>query len=199
MRKILYITGTRADYGLMRSVLREIESHPRLELEIAATGMHLMEEFGRTIEEVKKDGFKIHEIDATYEKDDKESMLNFIGKFIQLLAKKIEEINPDIILLLGDRGEMLAGAIVGAYLTIPTAHLHGGEVTSTVDELARHAITKLAHIHLPPTEKSAERIIKMGEDPLNVFVVGPPGIDSILNENLIEPTELSKKYDFWVF
>jgi len=195
MRKILYITGTRADYGLMRSVLREIESHPRLELEIAATGMHLMEEFGRTIEEVKKDGFKIHEIDATYEKDDKESMLNFIGKFIQLLAKKIEEINPDIILLLGDRGEMLAGAIVGAYLTIPTAHLHGGEVTSTVDELARHAITKLAHIHLPPTEKSAERIIKMGEDPLNVFVVGPPGIDSILNENLIEPTELSKKYD----
>ena len=195
MRKILYITGTRADYGLMRSVLREIESHPRLELEIAATGMHLMEEFGRTIEEVKKDGFKIHEIDATYEKDDKESMLNFIGKFIQLLTKKIEEINPDIILLLGDRGEMLAGAIVGAYLTIPTAHLHGGEVTSTVDELARHAITKLAHIHLPPTEKSAERIIKMGEDPLNVFIVGSPGIDSILNENLIEPAELSKKYD----
>ena len=195
MRKILYITGTRADYGLMRSVLREIEAHPGLELEIAATGMHLMEEFGMTIEEVKKDGFKIHEIDATYEKDDKESMVNFIGKFIRLLTKKIEEINPDMILLLGDRGEMLAGAIVGAYLTIPTAHLHGGEVSSTVDEFARHAITKLAHIHFPPTKRSAERIIKMGEDPSNVFVVGSPGIDSILNENLIEPVELSKKYD----
>ena len=194
-RKILYITGTRADYGLMQSVLRAIEEHPKLELELIVTGMHIMPEFGMTINEIKKDGFKIHEIDATYEKDDKESMANFIGKFIQLLTKKVEEINPDIILLLGDRGEMLAGAIVGAYLTIPVAHLHGGEITSTVDEFSRHAITKLAHIHLPATEKSAERIIKMGEDPSNVFVVGAPGLDSILNENLIEPAELSKKYN----
>ena len=194
-RKILYITGTRADYGLMQSVLRAIEEHPKLELELIVTGMHIMSEFGMTINEIKKDGFKIHEIDATYEKDDKESMANFIGKFIQLLTKKVEEINPDIILLLGDRGEMLAGAIVGAYLTIPVAHLHGGEITSTVDEFSRHAITKLAHIHLPATEKSAERIIKMGEDPSNVFVVGAPGLDSILNENLIEPAELSKKYN----
>ena len=194
-RKILYITGTRADYGLMRSVLKAIEEHPKLELEIAVTGMHLMEEFGMTLNEIKKDGFKIHEIDATYENDKKEAMANFIGKFIQLLTKKIEEIKPDIILLLGDRGEMLAGAIVGAYLAIPVAHLHGGEVTSTIDELSRHAITKLAHIHFPATEKSAKRIIKMGEDSSNVFVVGAPGIDSILNEKLIEPTELSEKYN----
>ena len=194
-RKILYITGTRADYGLMRSVLKEIKKHPELELEIVATGMHLMEEFGMTINEIKKDGFKIHEIDAVYENDNKESMVNFIGKFIQLLTKKAREIKPDIILLLGDRGEMLAGAIVGAYLTIPVAHLHGGEITSTVDEFSRHAITKLAHIHFPATENSAERIIKMGEDPSNVFVVGAPGLDSILNENLIEPTKLSEKYN----
>ncbi len=194
-RKILYITGTRADYGLMQSVLRKIEEHPKLELEIIATGMHLMPEFGMTINEIKKDGFKIHEIDATYGEDNKESMANFVGGFIQLLTKKAKEIKPDLILLLGDRGEMLAGAIVGAYLTIPVAHLHGGEITSTVDEFSRHAITKLAHIHLPATEKSAERIIKMGEDPSNVFVVGAPGLDSILNENLIEPAELSKKYN----
>jgi UDP-hydrolysing UDP-N-acetyl-D-glucosamine 2-epimerase len=194
-RKILYITGTRADYGLMRSTLRDIEEHPKLELEIVATGMHLMKEFGRTINEIKKDGFTIHEIDATYDDDNKESMANFVGKFIQLLTRKVKEIKPDIILLLGDRGEMLAGAIVGAYLTIPVAHLHGGEVTSTVDELGRHAITKLAHIHFSATENSAERIIKMGEDQSNVFVVGAPGLDSILNENLIEPTELSKKYN----
>ena len=194
-RKILYITGTRADYGLMKSVLKEIKKHPELELEIVATGMHLMEEFGMTINEIKKDGFKIHEIDATYENDNKESMTNFIGKFIQLLTKKVKEINPDIILLLGDRGEMLAGAIVGAYLTILVAHLHGGEITSTVDEFSRHAITKLAHIHFSATEKSTERIIKMGEDPSKVFVVGAPGLDSILNENLVEPTELSEKYN----
>ncbi|MGP8337880.1 MAG: UDP-N-acetylglucosamine 2-epimerase [Methanosarcinaceae archaeon] len=194
-RKILYITGTRADYGLMQSVLRAIEEHPKLELELIVTGMHIMPEFGMTINEIKKDGFKIHEIDATYEKDNKESMANFMGEFIQLLTKKVDEIKPDLILVLGDRGEMLAGAIVGAYLTIPVAHLHGGEITSTVDEFSRHAITKLAHIHLPATEKSAERIIKMGEDPSNVFVVGAPGLDSILNENLIEPAELSKKYN----
>ena len=194
-RKILYITGTRADYGLMQSVLRAIEEHPKLELELIVTGMHIMPEFGRTINEIKKDGFKIHEIDATYKKDNKESMANFVGEFIQLLTKKVNEIKPDLILVLGDRGEMLAGAIVGACLAIPVAHLHGGEITSTVDEFSRHAITKLAHIHLPATEKSADRIIKMGEDPSNVFVVGAPGLDSILNENLIEPAELSKKYN----
>ena len=194
-RKILYITGTRADYGLMKSALRVIENHPYLNLEIIVTGMHLMPEFGMTINEIKRDTFKIHEIDASYGKDDKESMANFVGKFIQLLTEKVNEIKPDIILLLGDRGEMLAGAIVGAYHTIPVAHLHGGEVTSTVDEFTRHAITKLAHIHFPATEKSVERIIKMGEDPSNVFVVGAPGLDAILNEKLIEPVELARKYN----
>jgi len=194
-RKILYITGTRADYGLMKSVLREIENHPKLELEVIATGMHLMPEFGMTINEIKKDGFKIHEIAATYEQDNKQSMANFVGKFIQLLTDKVKKIKPDIIMVLGDRGEMLAGAIVGTYLTIPVAHIHGGDISSTVDEIVRHAITKLAHIHFPATEKSAERIIKMGEDPSNVFVVGAPGLDKILNENLIEPTKLSEKYN----
>ena len=194
-RKILYITGTRADYGLMKSVLREIENHPKLELEVIATGMHLMPEFGMTINEIKKDGFKIHEIAATYEQDNKQSMANFVGKFIQLLTDKVKKIKPDIIMVLGDRGEMLAGAIVGTYLTIPVAHMHGGDISSTVDEIVRHAITKLAHIHFPATEKSAERIIKMGEDPSNVFVVGAPGLDIILNENLIEPTKLSEKYN----
>jgi len=195
MRKILYISGTRADYGLMKSVLKAIDEHPELELEIAAMGMHMMEEFGMTINEIKKDGFRIHEIDATYEKDSKKSMANFIGKTIQLLTDRVEEIDPDIILLLGDRGEMLAGAIVGAYLTIPVAHLHGGDITSTVDELARHAITKLASIHFPATQESAERIKKMGEDPLSIFVVGAPGLDIILNAELIEREEISKKYN----
>jgi UDP-hydrolysing UDP-N-acetyl-D-glucosamine 2-epimerase len=195
-RKILYITGTRADYGLMKSVLREIDKHPKLELAIVVTGMHLMDEFGLTINEIKKDGFKIHKIDALYEKDSKEAMVNFIGKFIQLLTKKVIETKPDIILILGDRGEMLAGAIVGAYLAIPVAHLHGGEITSTVDEFSRHATTKLAHIHFPATEKSAERIVRMGEEPSNVFVVGAPGLDTILNEKMVEPEELAKKYEF---
>ena len=189
-RKIFYITGTRADYGLMKSVLKEIEKHPKLELDIVVTGMHLMPEFGMTVKEIKRDGFEIHEIDATYENDSKESMANFIGKFTQLLTKKVKDINPDIILLLGDRGEMVAGAIVGAYLTIPVAHLHGGEVTSTIDGLARHAITKLAHIHLPATELSAKRIILMGEESWRVHVIGAPGLDLILNEKLLSKEEI---------
>jgi UDP-hydrolysing UDP-N-acetyl-D-glucosamine 2-epimerase len=194
-RKIVYISGTRADYGLMQSTLREIERRDDLELEIVATGMHMMAEFGHSIDQIEKDGFKVHKLDEIYEADSKVSMVKFIGKFIQSLAYVIDSIRPDIILLLGDRGEMLAGAVVGAYLSIPVAHLHGGEVSSTVDDLVRNAITKLAHIHLPATIKSAERIKNMNEDPARIFVVGAPGLDSAKNEVPTGPEELGEKYD----
>ncbi|WFN35005.1 UDP-N-acetylglucosamine 2-epimerase [Methanogenium sp. S4BF] len=193
-RKILYISGTRADYGLMRSVLHQIHNHESLSLDIAVTGMHLMDEFGTTVDEIKKDGFNYHIVDVRYDADTKESMVQFIGKFIQHLTPLIQKIKPDIILVLGDRGEMLGGAIVGAYLSIPVAHIHGGEVTSTVDDLARHAITKLSQIHFPATEESAQRIHHMGEDPSQIFVVGAPGLDQILHEPLLQPEEIEKKY-----
>jgi len=195
MRKILYISGTRADYGLMREVLFSFKKNPKLKIEVVATGVHLMPEFGETLNEIKKDGFKIHKINAIYEEDNKESMANFIGKFIQLLTGKIKQIKPDIILLLGDRGEMLAGAIVGTYLTIPVAHIGGGEISSTVDEITRHAITKLSHIHFSTTKKNAKRIIKMGEDPWRVFVVGAPGLNGILNEKLFSKKEIAQRYN----
>ncbi len=194
-RKILYITGTRADYGLMRFVLFKMEKSPDIDLELAVTGMHLMDEFGMTINDIKKDGFKFHTVDAIFHEDNKSSMVNFISQFIKLFSQLVLEVNPDIILLLGDRGEMLGGTIVGAYLSIPTAHIHGGEITSTVDEYARHAITKMVNIHFPATAKSAERIIKIGENPDNVFVVGAPGLDCILNEKLIDAEIISKKYN----
>lgn len=180
-RKILYISGTRADYGLMKSVLFEIQNSDSLDLEIIVTGIHLMEEFGMTINEIIEDGFQYHILNAIFEEDDKYSMAKFVGTVICLLTDKIKNINPDLILLLGDRGEMLAGAIVGAYLNIATAQLHGGEITSTVDEYVRHAITKLVNIHFPATKKSADRIISMGENPENVYLVGAPGLDSILS------------------
>jgi len=193
-RKILYISGTRADYGLMRSVLRKIDNHPDLTLDIVVTGMHLMDEFGKTIEEIQNDGFHCHIVDVRYEDDTKASMATFIGQFIQKLTPVVCNLHPDIILVLGDRGEMLAGAIVGVYLSIPVAHIHGGEVTSTVDDFARHAITKLAHIHFPATEESKERIIRMGEDPTRIFVVGAPGLDQIQEESLLSRDELAEKY-----
>ena len=194
-RKILFITGTRADYGLMRETLFAIKRKPGLKIEIVVTGMHLMPEFGETIDEIKKNKFKIHKVNVTYEKDDEESMAHFIGKFVNCLTDKIKKIKPDILLLLGDRAEMLGGAIVGAYLTIPTFHIHGGEVTSTVDEFVRHAITKLSHVHLVATKNSAERIIKMGEDPWRVFIVGAPGLDTIFDAKLISSKEIAKKYN----
>ncbi len=193
-RKILYITGTRADYGLMRPVLEALEKDPEISLELVVTGMHLMEEFGMTLNDVKQDKFRIHIINDVFQEDDKLSMVQFLGNFINDLSELVMEIKPDIILLLGDRAEMLGGAIVGAYLNIPTAHLHGGEITSTVDEYARHAITKMVNIHLPATQKSAQRIIKMGEYPENVFLVGAPGLDNILNKQLMQPQEIANKY-----
>ncbi len=193
-RKVLYISGTRADYGLMRSVLRCIHDHPDLSLEIAATGMHLMDEFGTTLNEIEKDNFPFSRIEAVIEGDDKSSMSRFIGTAIQKLTDYIEKSRPNIILVLGDRGEMLAGAVVGTYLGIPVAHIHGGEITSTVDDITRHAITKLSHIHFPTTNESAERIIRMGENPACVFVVGAPGLDQVLSEKPISKTDISKKY-----
>lgn len=195
MRKILYISGSRADYGLMREVLFELKRRKNLKVEIVATGMHLMPEFGRTINEIRKDGFKVWPVRAVYEKDKPEAAVKFVGELILRLLKEVKSIKPDMILLLGDRGEMLSGAIVGVYLGIPVAHIHGGDVTSTVDELSRHAITKLSHIHFPATKKSAERIKKMGEDKWRIFVVGAPGLDGILNEKLFSKKDIIEKYN----
>lgn len=193
-RKILYISGTRAEYGLMKGTLFQIKKHPKLDIEVVATGMHLMEEFGKTINEIKKDKFKVHRVDAIYRKDSKESVTNFFGEFTLKLTKLVKRIKPDVILVGGDRAEMLAGSIVGAYLGTPVAHVHGGEVTSTIDEFARHAITKLSHIHFPTTKNSAKRIIKMGENHRRVFEVGAPSLDSILNKKFSSKSEIIKEY-----
>lgn len=193
-KKILYISGTRADYGLMRSVLKRIHECADLELEIAVTGMHIMPEFGNSITEIVSDGFRIHEIPVVHENDTRESMSAFVGNLIVLLTEKVTDIRPDIIMLLGDRGEMLAGAIVGTYTGIPVVHIHGGEITSTVDEPVRHAITKLAHLHLPATKKSARRIIRMGEDPAQVHVVGAPGLEPVIRGEFTPKDTLIRKY-----
>jgi len=193
-RKILYITGTRADYGLMRETLLQIQRNPKLRLDILACGMHLMPEFGNTIKEIEKDNFKIHLVKAVFRKDDRTSVPDFIGNFTLKITNLLKKIKPDIILLLGDRPEMLVGAMEGAYLTIPVAHIHGGELSFTIDELTRHAITKFSHIHFAVTRESARRIKKLGEDSWRVFLVGAPGLDSVLNTKLFSEEKIAKKY-----
>ncbi|WP_296788274.1 UDP-N-acetylglucosamine 2-epimerase [uncultured Methanobrevibacter sp.] len=196
LKKVLYITGTRADYGLMHNTLELLDKDDDIHLDVAVTGMHLMEEFGYSLNEIKKDNFMLHVINQTFLKDNEQSMSEFIGNLIVDLTKLMVDLNPDIVLLLGDRGEMLAGAIVASYLQIPVAHIHGGDVSSTVDDSARHAITKLSNIHFPATEKSASRIKQMGENPENIFVVGAPGLDSIIKlKDNIDENYLKEKYN----
>lgn len=194
-RKITYISGTRADYGLMVETLKKLKSDEDIELNIIATGMHLMDEFGNTVEEIKKEGFNVDEIKAIFKEDNESSMSEYVGNLIILLTEFFKNNKPDIILLLGDRGEMLAGAIVGTYLNIATAHIHGGDVSSTVDDYVRHAITKLSNIHLAASEQSLNRIIKMGEEKDKVFLVGAPGLDEVLSKDLISKEYLYNKYN----
>ena len=197
MRKriILYITGSRADYGLMKSLLKRILSSHALKLKIIVTGMHLMKEFGYTVKEVLKDGYDVKIINATYKNDDKESMVIFLGLFLQKLIEYIKTIKIDIILLLGDRSEMLAGAIAGAYLSIPIAHIHGGEISSTVDDTIRHTISKIANIHFPASKQSAKYLKYIGENSKNIYITGAPGLDIIYqNKDKINP-DIIKKYN----
>jgi UDP-hydrolysing UDP-N-acetyl-D-glucosamine 2-epimerase len=189
MKRLMYISGTRADYGLMKSALKTLQKNG-FEVQIIVTGMHLMKEFGNTASEIEKDGFRTIKVDAVYEQDNYYSMAKFFGDLSAKLPDVILDNKPDFMLVLGDRAEMLAAAAIGAYLHVPVAQIHGGDVSSTIDEIARHAITKLAHIHFAATKSSAERITKMGEEPWRVHVVGAPGLDDIAEHKYSERNQI---------
>ncbi len=192
-KKIAYVSGTRADFGLMTSVLKAISKNSHLDLRIYATGIHLMPEFGYTFDIVKKEFPNVKKINATFKTDDQAGMADFTGDFLKKVTEVLGKDKPDLVLTLGDRPEMLCTAVACLYLGIPTAHVHGGEKTSTVDEVARHAITKLSHLHFPATKESAQRIRGMGEEDQRVYVVGAPALDMILNKKLPNRKELFKK------
>lgn len=180
VRKVLYVTGTRADFGLMASTLRAIHQQLELELCIAVTGMHLLESCGLTVREVEETGLPICErIPTGLGGRTASAMANAVGEIILGLTVVLQREKPDIVLLLGDRGEMLAGAIAAAHLGIPVVHIHGGERSGTIDESIRHAISKLSHWHFVATTESRERLVKMGEHPDQVHVTGAPGLDGL--------------------
>ena len=181
MRSILYITGTRADYGLMRHTLTTINASSDLSLKLLVTGMHLSPKYGHTVDEIRADGFDIAAVVATnLDEGTGQSMATAIGEMIVAFTKIMSDNRPDILLVLGDRGEMLAGAIAAIHLNIPVAHIHGGERSGTVDEPVRHAISKLSHFHFVATQEANDRLTHMGENPRHIHIVGAPGIDGIL-------------------
>lgn len=182
-RHICYLTGTRADFGLMASTLDLLHKHPSLKLSVLVTGMHLEPAFGLTVNEIEQRGFDIvARIPCQMENADGGQMARNIGLMLQHFVDVFQGSRPDVLLLLGDRGEMLAGALAAIHLGIPVVHLHGGERSGTVDEAVRHAISKLAHLHLTATEGSRERLIKMGERPDLITVVGAPGLDGLVEQ-----------------
>jgi GDP/UDP-N,N'-diacetylbacillosamine 2-epimerase (hydrolysing) len=195
-RKIVVTTGTRADYGILRTLLKKIEKSSKLKLDLIVTGMHLSPKFGRTINEIKKDGFTVSkEIKFLPTKDTNYEMSLVLGYGIISFSQVFKKLKPDINLILGDRDEMLASAIAAYHMNIPNAHIHGGDRSKGgIDEYNRHAITKISNIHFAASKKSYNRILKMGENPKFVFHTGSPSIDEIKENKITTKKQLEKKF-----
>jgi GDP/UDP-N,N'-diacetylbacillosamine 2-epimerase (hydrolysing) len=196
-RRICYLTGTRADFGLMTSTLQAIATDPRLQLQLIVTGMHLSPLYGKTVDEIEAYGFEIAARVPVYLGDTSASAMAMnIARMLLGFVPALQEIEPDVLLLLGDRGEMLAGALAAIHLGVPIVHLHGGERSGTVDEPVRHAISKLAHIHFVATDGARDRLVRMGEQPQSVRVVGAPGIDGLLEMPRSDRSSLCRPVGF---
>jgi UDP-hydrolysing UDP-N-acetyl-D-glucosamine 2-epimerase len=181
MRKIAVVTGTRAEYGLLYWIIKGIADDPDLNLQLIATGMHLLPEFGNTVDLIEKDGFVIAEKVAMLLPSDTETAIaTSMGMGLMGFAKAYERLSPDLIVVLGDRFEILSAVAAAMPFRIPVAHIHGGEATEgLIDELIRHAVTKMSHIHFVSAELYRRRVIQMGENPEHVFCFGAPGLDNV--------------------
>ncbi len=197
-RKICVVTTTRADYGLLYWLIKEIAEDPELELSLIATGMHLSSEFGMTVREIEKDGFHIdRRIEMLLSSSSERGIVKSMGVAMISFADALKEIAPDIIVILGDRFEIVPVAMASVVFKIPVAHIHGGETSQgAIDEAFRHSVTKMASIHFPATETYRNRIIQMGESPDLIFNLGAPGIDSIYILPLLDKLELAESLQF---
>jgi UDP-N-acetylglucosamine 2-epimerase (non-hydrolysing)/GDP/UDP-N,N'-diacetylbacillosamine 2-epimerase (hydrolysing) len=200
MRKICVVTGSRAEYGLLNRLMQMIKSDSQLHLQIVATNMHLSPEFGLTYREIEADGFHIDKkVEMLLSSDTANATTKSVGLATIGFADAYEDLCPDLIVVLGDRFEMLAAVTAALFYKIPVAHLYGGEITEgAYDDAIRHAITKMSHLHFTSTEEYRTRVIQMGENPESVFCVGAIGIDNIRHEQLLSKPELEKSIDFTV-
>jgi GDP/UDP-N,N'-diacetylbacillosamine 2-epimerase (hydrolysing) len=197
-RKICVITGTRAEYGLMRWVMQGIKDDPELRLQVIATGMHLSPEFGLTYREIEKDGFQIdRKVEMLTSSDTSVGIAKSMGLGLIGFADALHELRPDLLVVLGDRFETFAAVAAALVARIPVAHLHGGETTEgCFDEALRHSITKMSHLHFVAAEEYRQRVIQLGEQPERVFLVGGLGVDNIKRLQLFDREKLEASIDF---
>jgi len=198
MRTICIVTGTRAEYGLLYWLMKEIQEDGELQLQIIATGMHLSPEFGLTYRQIEKDGFKIDKkIEMLLSSDTPVGISKSMGLGMIGFAETYSDLKPDIVVLLGDRFEIFSAAAAAMIARIPIAHLHGGETTEgAFDEAIRHSITKMSHLHFTATEEYKNRVIQLGENPERVFNVGGLGIDNIRKLKLMSREEFEDSINF---
>ena len=198
MRKICVVTGTRAEYGILSDLMRLISEDEQLELQIIVTNMHLSPEFGLTYREIEKDGFRIDKkVEMLLSSVTPNGIVKSMGVGMIGLADALGELAPDLMLVLGDRYEILVAVEVALMYRIPVVHLYGGEITEGAwDNAIRHAITKLSHVHFTSTEIYRQRVIQMGEHPEHVFWVGALGIDNIRREKIMRQDELEESLGF---
>lgn len=187
-KKILVVTGTRAEYGLLKSSIDELLKSKNLEMQLLVTGTHTIEKYGHTIDEIRRDNIPINCVVKISGDDD---MLTALSKEIIGIKDYCQKEKPDMILILGDRDEPFAAAIVGGHLGIPIAHIHGGDISGGVDNYIRHSITKFAHLHFAGSKKSYKRILSMGEEKWRIFNIGTPGLDNFKKEKYLNKKKLS--------
>lgn len=197
-RRICVYTSTRAEYGLLRGVLKEIESAPTLQLQILASGMHLSPEFGMTIQEIRADGFEPDEtIDILLSNDTPVAICKSMGLAMIGYGEALQRLKPDIVVVLGDRFETFCMAAAAQVCRVPVAHIHGGETTEgVIDEAFRHSITKMSHLHFASCDAYRQRIIQLGEFPDRVFNVGALGVENIRRTSLMERSDLAESIGF---
>jgi UDP-N-acetylglucosamine 2-epimerase (hydrolysing) len=192
-KKIAFLTGTRADFGKIKSLIQILQNNVQLEPHIFVTGMHMMEKYGLTLIEVQNCRFKNI---STFENYTDESTMDLtLAKTIEGFSSYVKNLNPDLIIVHGDRVEAMAGAIVGSLNNILVAHIEGGELSGTIDELIRHSVSKLSHVHFVSNKSAKKRLIQMGELPESIYKIGSPDIDIMFSDNLPDLKEVKSYYD----
>jgi UDP-N-acetylglucosamine 2-epimerase (hydrolysing) len=194
-RRVIFLTGTRADYGKLKPIMLAVDADPDFEVHVFVTGMHMHREFGSTYTEVVKDGYTNTYPFINQRIDGDANMDIVLAETIKGLSDFAREVRPDLIVVHGDRVEALAGAIVAATNNVVLVHIEGGELSGTVDGSIRHAITKLAHVHLVANMEARDRVLQLGEDPASVHVIGSPDIDVMLGASLPAIDEVKRRYE----